>query len=888
MRSLLLPLLFLASAGAGGADTTLYVSPAGKDGAAGTRQAPLATLAGARDRVRQLGAGKGAVTVLFAAGTYRMEGPVAFGEQDSGTPAAPIAYRAAPGAVVRLTGGVSVAGWAPVKDEAVLKRLAPEARGKVMVADLRAQGITDYGKLAVRGFAMGSPPAEAELFYNDEPMTLARWPNTGFEGIKRKVNDQQVEVNTDRLSRWTEESDPWIFAYWHFDWAEIYEPIAGIDAANHILTRSDKVKPQYGITAGPARWYALNLLSELDTPGEYYLDRTNGKLYFWPPKAGGAAMLSEAGALIEANSLSHVTFRGFTLEGCRGTAVTLKGGTDCHVVGCTIRNVGHQAVSVQGGTKHEVYGCDVYNCGEGGISMSGGDRATLTPAGHNAENNWVHDYSRRARTYKTAINVYGVGNRIAHNLVHDGPHMALSAGGNDNVVEYNEIHNVVYESGDAGAFYVGRDWTQRGNVIRYNYFHHIVGGTGYGGMTIYLDDQFSSETIFGNLFERCSQAVFIGGGCDNVVTNNVFIDCWKAAHLDNRGMGWQKKATDDPNGELRTRLRAMPYQNDLWKQRFPALVNILNDDPGVPKRNVFTRNISAGNIFDDINNSIRKYQTVEDNLAFDGDKEWIRLTKDKDGRPVKLTFKDPAAVAKIGFQPLPLEKMGLYADPRRASWPVRNVTREIKLPEPGKPKPEAKLAPGPVYAVPRSTAAVTVDGRLEPTEWAGLAPGKAITLGVEYKGAAVQPPAHAWISHDGTALRVAISSPLPAKRDLGSTWGQCEAVELAFRAADGANADTMVLRGYAGGKWEAMLAAGSNADVLARLKTGVQYAAKVAAGEWTAEWSIPLKSLGVVPGDRLRCNVTLRRTEGDLWIMWRPTHGDSYLVDKAGTLELGR
>ena len=250
------------------------------------------------------------------------------------------------------------------------------------------------------------------------------------------------------------------------------------------------------------------------------------------------------------------TFRGFTLEACRGTAITIRGGT-----GLSNRDAAPFATRGTGrcrwprATRHEVYGCDVYHTGEGGISMSGGQRSTLTPAGHNAENNHVHHYSRRARTYKSAISVSGVGNRIAHNLIHDGPHMALAAGGNDHIVEFNEIHNVVEESGDAGAYYVGRDWTQRGNVLRYNYWHDIVGSTGYGGMTIYLDDQHCGHTIHGNLFERCMQSVFIGGGDDNVVTNNVFLDCWKSAHLDNRGMGWQKKATDDPQGTLRSRLR---------------------------------------------------------------------------------------------------------------------------------------------------------------------------------------------------------------------------------------------------------------------------------------------------------------------------------------------
>jgi hypothetical protein len=357
----------------------------------------------------------------------------------------------------------------------------------------------------------------------------------------------------------------------------------------------------------------------------------------------------------------------------------LSGGEHCQLTACTIRNTGHRGVVINGGNRHEVYGCDVYQCGEGGISLGGGDRRTLTPAGHNAENNHVHHYSRRARTYKTGISISGVGNRMAHNLVHHGPHMALAAGGNDHIVEFNEIHNVVYESGDAGAYYVGRDWTQRGNVLRYNYWHQIVGATGHGGMTIYLDDQHCGHTIHGNLFERCSRAVFIGGGDDNIVTNNVFLDCWQAAHIDNRGMGWQKAATDDPSGTLRTRLRAMPIDSELWKHRYPTLTNILSDEPNIPKRNVFAHNISAGGIWDDIHAGTRNFQTVENNWI-DHDPEAIQLVKDDSGQPIELRLKEPSAARKVGFKPIPLGKIGVYEDPRRASWPVVHEVNLVSLP----------------------------------------------------------------------------------------------------------------------------------------------------------------------------------------------------------------
>jgi len=864
------------------AETTLHVAMNGNDDNPGTAAQPLASMEGARLRVRQINrqinTRKEAVTVVFAAGTYSFNEPVSFEAADSGTAAAAIVYRAAAGAQVRFSGGHTVSDWREVSDASVLERLPEESLGHVRVTDLRSQGIVDYGELAVRGFSRSSPVAEAELFWNDQPMTLARWPNEGFRGASRLDGVERVTVDTDRIGRWVDESDPWIFAYWFYDWAELYEPIVGLDPDSQVIVRSAQIEPTYGIAPERTRWYAYNLLSELDQPGEYYLDRDNGLLYFWPPEPVGAAILSAATGFIRGEGLSHVIFKGLTFEACRSTAVTISNGSHVRVEGCTIRNTGQSGISISG-SDCEVFGCDIYGVGAGGLSMSGGDRPTLTPSGHNAENNHVHDYSRRVRTYQSAISVSGVGGRIAHNLIHDGPHMALSAGGNDHVIEYNEVHNVVHESGDAGAYYVGRDWTQRGNVLRYNYWHQIVGIGSHGGMTIYLDDQHSGHTIHGNLFEKTSRSVFIGGGDDNTVTNNAFIDCWRGAHVDNRGMGWQKPMSDEPDGTLRSRLREMPYQSPLWRQRYPNLVGILDDDPGVPKRNVFRRNISAGRRWEDIHYGTRLLQTIEDNLVFDDDPEWIKLIKDDRGRPLRLEFKDPDAVASISFEQLPLEKMGLYEDERRASWPVHHLVRAITLPE---VKPQANLQPEPVHEIPRSSIAVAIDGVLDPQEWRGLK-DDSMVLAVEYEGGIVEPPARAWLSHDGEKLHVAITSALGSEPQLCATWGSCEAVELAFQS-EAKNAETLVLRGFATGDWEMTPETGASSSSLDRLVADVHYAATVDEDHWSAEWEVPLANIGLAPGSRARFNLTVRRTAGSLWVMWRPTYNASWTVSNTGTI----
>jgi len=664
-----------ALAGVGRAAATLYVAPGGSDAAAGTRKAPFATLERARDAVRAIkragGLPEGGATVYLRAGTYERREPFALAAADGGTETAPIVYRSEPGAEVRITGGRVVTGFKPVTDPSVLARLDEAARGRVLQADLKAQGIADYGQLSQRGFGQPVCPAHMELFFQDRPMTLARWPNEGYAriaGLPAGTKSRQFAYADDRPARWAAEPDVWVYGYWYHDWADTYIKVESIDAAKRIITMA--AEHGYGLRKGN-RWMALNILAELDSPGEYYVDRKAGILYFWPPAPidRGRAVVSVAGQLISVADANYVTFRGLILEACRGAAVRINGGSHNQVVGCTIRNIGNQAAVVSG-SDHAVIGCDIYETGDGGVFLTGGDRKTLTPARLLAENNHIYNFSRWCHTYRPAVGVGGCGNIVRHNLIHHGPHSAIRLGGNDHLVEFNEVHSVCADTGDVGAFYTGRDWTARGTIIRYNYWHHIAGPGMLGAMGIYLDDQASGFTIFGNIFYRVTRAVFIGGGCDNVVENNLFVDCVPAVHIDARGLGWQKKATDDPKGELRSRLAAIPYQNELWSKRYPPLVNILADDPGTPKRNRIVRNISAGGKWEDVDAKTRQFQVIEANLL-DADPQFVDRAKGD----FRLKATSPALAA--GFKPIPMDQIGLYQDERRASWPVTHTPRQV-------------------------------------------------------------------------------------------------------------------------------------------------------------------------------------------------------------------
>ena len=684
-----LVVLFGAAADKSPSPTQFFVSTEGNDTWSGKMSkpnaaktdGPFATLEQARDEIRAVKKSDllpdGGISVVVAGGTYSLDKPFQLTEEDSGTSSAPITYLALQGEEVRLIGGKVVSGFHRVEDPTVLKRLDEAARGNVLQADLKSLGIEDHGSPEGGGM---------ELFFQDQPMTVSRWPNEGFVRIVDTVVEDGHKIHGqpgskvgkfvyegNRPKRWIGESEPWLHGYWFWDWSEQRHRIESIDTEKSILS----VEPpyhSYGYRKG--QWYyAYNLLSELDTPGEWYVDRENGILYFWPPKpvGEGDVVVSRLPGLMRLENVSHVTLRGFILEGSRGTAVTVSGGTRNEVVGCTIRNVGGSAVAVSDGTAHAVIGCDIYRTGCGGIALSGGDRTTLTPAGHYAENNHIHHYSRVNRVYQPGISLQGVGNRASHNLIHNAPHMGMGFGGNDHVIEFNEIHSVCYESNDAGAIYTGRNWTMRGHEIRNNYLHHISGFENRGCVGIYLDDMFSSAAMRGNVFYKVTRAAFIGGGRDCVVENNVFVDCQPALHVDARALGWAYEHADmwiEEEQEKGT-ISGIEYNKPPYSDRYPQLIGIIADEPKAPKGNVISRNLCFGGKWDGVEDKARPYLTLKDNFV---DEE----TSIEDFEAFYRQLEKGTLLSEHGLDRIPVEKIGLYEDARRASWPVQHSVREVR------------------------------------------------------------------------------------------------------------------------------------------------------------------------------------------------------------------
>ena len=665
-----------------------YVSINGSDAWSGTlaepapdnTDGPFRTLERARDQVRKLKAEPAAtgtsITVLVRAGVYTLDHPFTLDARDSGAPEAPVLYQACPGENVILAGGPTVPPHAlkPVTDPNVLNRLDPAARHHALQADLHALGITHLDPLPPK---YQGAPANPELFFNDQRMTLARWPNQGWTTIARIIapgacprtgdtGDEGgvFEYSGERPSRWNVDAGVWLHGYWCYDW---YAEVIQVQSINPQTRSITLAAPSlYSVRQGnpaPRRFYALNLLEELDQPGEYFIDTAAARLYFWPPAplADARIVLSTLkGPVVAVSDAADLTLRGFIIEASLGNGIDITGGTRVSIQACEVRNTRELGINVSAGVAHNVEACDIHDTGTGGIVLSGGDRKTLTPAGHTAVNNHIWRFSRHKLTYSNALLLQGVGNRAAHNLIHDAPHQAVGIAGNDHVFEYNIVHHVCLETDDCGACYKGRNPSCRGNIIRYNFWHDIGSPMGHGAAAIYFDDGDGGDIVFGNVFLRAGDpgqgsfgAVFSHGGHDILAENNIFIDCkralgsapwtdqrWKETVDGGHDCFWQDKL-----------LKEVDITKPPYTTRYPELVGFMDPKPGQPRVNRALRNVFVN--CPDVSSGNWQVPT-EQNYTTETDPGFVNApNRDFQLKPDSIVF------SKLpDFQPIPFHNIG--------------------------------------------------------------------------------------------------------------------------------------------------------------------------------------------------------------------------------------
>ena len=372
----------------------------------------------------------------------------------------------------------------------------------------------------------------------------------------------------------------WVHGFFSFDWADTFLPVKAVSSSNNGTVATVHVQlatvPHYGLRAG-SRYLFLNSKSLLDAPAEYFIDGSGStsKLFFIPPVGADPskpATTLEAGAFLSQrqyahtiNGTSHVTVSGLRLEHGVGSALWVDGVTAVTIDNCTLANSGTHGVELTRSSASTISDSDVCYTGCDGVSVNSGDAVKLISANVTVHNNTIHDFARVSRTIRPGVAWGGCGITVSSNEIYNAPHSGIMIArqtaddpspsdgiGALCVFEDNHLHDLCQGTTDSGGFYAGRTWANRGNVVRRNTFSRIYQtermspclGTSVIG--IYLDDQESGFLLEDNHLESMSVGILLGGGRQNIIRANTFVNVTTPLHVDGRGLGSSCDTTGDP------------------------------------------------------------------------------------------------------------------------------------------------------------------------------------------------------------------------------------------------------------------------------------------------------------------------------------------------------
>lgn len=525
----------------------IYVAPGGNDSNDGRLKKPYATITRARDAIRTLRQ-KGPiyypVYVYLRGGLYQVNEPVVFTPEDSGNDSVPITYMAYRDESPVISGGRIINGW--------------------------TKGENGIWTTVIDEVKTGNWYFN-QIYVNGQFRKRAHTPNQGLLRVNNytKGDDRSFGFAPGQFNpAWKNIDDIRVILY--RNWNENFLPVQSIDTVKNIVTfKLGGGGFNDDFTTGFARYIIDNIFEGLDSPGEWYLDRSTGLLSYIPftdedlPSVEVIAPYSLSLLTLEGDPLAgkfvrNLCFRNLSFkytnyqlpaekrnagQGSAGitAAITANGMHDCTFESCTFSNLGTFAMGLEVGCQNNhILRNEFSYLGAGGIRINSGiQRVQSTDAfphpfmrsSYNIiTDNTLHHYGEFYPSAVAILLMHTNGNVISHNLIHHGYYTAISAGwiwgympsmSRDNIMEYNYIHDIGQGLlSDMGAFYTLG--ISPGTIIRNNLIHDIDANT-YGGWGIYMDEGSSHILVENNIVYNAKFAAFNVHYCKEVtVRNNIF------------------------------------------------------------------------------------------------------------------------------------------------------------------------------------------------------------------------------------------------------------------------------------------------------------------------------------------------------------------------------
>jgi len=666
-KSIQLVLLFLlmVCVNLHGQEFSIHISPFGNDQYNGAEKNPVASIERANQLVKEIlmkQVYKDTIRVIFHEGVYRLNKEIILNADVSGTKNSPVIYQNNKGHKVVISGAIPIKDYRMLSSNHFLYKKDPEIGSKIIEIDLTKTGLSEFNKIRLSGFSGQETPELCtlrELYFNGKPMPLSRWPNEGYSKFTHTVKDSsQMIIKTGiiyedtHISSWEREPNILLHGYWKYLWADAYEHISEIDTIQKIIWLTPPYN-HYSFSKNKP-FAAYNVISEIDEPGEWAYDYQKKKIYFYPPediKNASMELSTSETSLLQIIDAEWITIKGIHFQMSAEKGISINNSNHINILNCEINGCAGEGIKMSNGHDNTIYSCHIYDMGRGAIIVSGGNRESLEKAGFIIDNCHIHNLSRIDHTYTPGIWVDGVGTTIKHCKIHDIPSSAMRINGNDHIIEYNEMFNVVRESDDQGAIDMWGDPTYRGNVFRYNYIYDVGPDSQdkinahCGRAGIRFDDAISGCLVYSNIFKNCSGGLFgaiqIHGGNYNLIWNNLFYQC-------SSGISFTPWSQDFWNKYTSKSLEFFEKNRFLYISRYPELIRITED---------LNKNFVIQNIFIECTQTNMR---MPDITAFKQNLEIGISTEIPNLEKGAYSLKNiHETINKIKFEPIPFEKIGL-------------------------------------------------------------------------------------------------------------------------------------------------------------------------------------------------------------------------------------
>lgn len=717
-------------------DISIYVAKTGNDLNSGTYDSPLASLTRAIEIVRKSRMDKGREInkVVIREGVYYLSETLQLDKNDSGTEKQALTFTAYDNEKVTLSGSLRLdCKWEEYED-GIFKCYLPE------LADKKIDQLFINGNRQIRArYPNGNslyPDLDAFIY----PLKADTWPHKRiFFNPETFTSKKWIDPESAILH---------IFPHNHWGNLQVRVSNINYDENYFdILHRRPQINETlFKLFARPgtylserSNYFIDNVFEELDSDGEWYFDKEKTVLYYKPAMNSSLEdAIVEVPVLKELVRISgtynepvkYVEFNNIRFTGTlttymdnyeypslgdwgivRSGAVFIEGASYCSIKNCFFDAVGGNAVFIDNYAEYiNITGNIITECGESAVCLVGKSHLNFNgsykcefcgaehpwawdelskeiPSNCVIDNNLIHDIGVFGKQVAGVFLSIAKSNIISHNHIYNTPRAGICL--NDGwhggqIIEFNDIHNTVRETGDHGpinswgreTFWCrqqshGRDAShEAGDVLQDAYLTtHIRNNrlTDNSGWGIDLDDGSSNYKVYNNLCIGVS--VKLREGDYRTVENNIF---YKGANPPSIHRGYENnRDIFRKNIVVVDTLRYNPtedydFVSHVTKEKVFHFI-------GVPERSKFIEHLdsncyssSSGNFQARVDVSIRhpgiksKYMALDEWQSHGLDENSILsdpLFTDPENGDFSLNSNSPAF--KIGFEEFPLDSFGL-------------------------------------------------------------------------------------------------------------------------------------------------------------------------------------------------------------------------------------